>query len=52
MLFDIRHDLVELVLSYRETWESQSESDVGLTSDEDDTCCTGQERIFRVAGLG
>lgn len=30
---DIRHDLVELVLSYHETGESHSESDVGRTGD-------------------
>jgi hypothetical protein len=30
---DIRHDLVEIVLSYHETRERQSESDVGCTGD-------------------
>jgi hypothetical protein len=48
---DIRHDLVELVLSYRETGERQSESNVRLTGDKDDSCCTAQERTCRAACL-
>ena len=39
---DMRHDLVEVVLRYRETRDRESEGVVGCTVDCDHTCCTSQ----------